>query len=325
MAEAITQAAGIPAAAEAAAAAADAVPRHRPPEDLSRYAVLSIVAAVATIALKTYAWRITGSVGLLSDAAESVVNLVAAIVAFAALRVAVLPPDKNHNYGHSKAEYFSAALEGVMIFVAAAIIVEEAVRRLIHPRALESVGLGLAISVVASIINGLVAWVLIRVGRHHRSATLIADGKHLFTDVWTSAGVLVGVGLVWLTGYERLDPIVAMAVGVNILVAGWKLIGHSTAGLMDISLTKEDNAAIVEVLDRFTTGETFFHALRTRESGHRRFCEFHMLVPGAWSVQQGHDAVEDVTAALLDVFPDLRVAIHLEPMEDPRSYQDIGI
>ncbi|HET9128451.1 MAG TPA: cation diffusion facilitator family transporter [Propionibacteriaceae bacterium] len=323
--EAINQAAGIPAAADAAAAAASTAPRHRPPEDLSRFALLSIAAALVTIALKTWAWRITGSVGLLSDAAESVVNLVAAIVAYVALRVAVLPPDKNHNYGHSKAEYFSAALEGVMIFVAAGIIVEEAVLRLIHPQPLESVGLGLGISVLASIINGLVAWLLLRVGRRHRSATLVADGKHLFTDVWTSVGVLVGVGLVWITGFERLDPIVALAVGVNILVTGWKLISQSTAGLMDISLPQEENAAILEVLDRFTTGEMFFHALRTRESGHRRFCEFHMLVPGEWSVQHGHNAVEDVTDALLDVFPDLRVMIHLEPMEDPRSYQDIGI
>ena len=323
--EAIAQAAEIPGAAEAAAAAASAQPRHRPPEDLSRFAVLSIAAAILTIALKTYAWRITGSVGLLSDAAESVVNLVAAIVAFVALRVAIKPPDKKHHYGHSKAEYFSAALEGVMIFVAAAVILESALTRLIHPLPLESVGLGLTISMFASLVNGLVAWVLIRVGRRHRSTTLVADGRHLFTDVWTSVGVLVGVLLVWLTGYDRLDPIVALAVGVNILVTGWRLIAESTAGLMDVSLSKDDNAAIAAVLDRFTTPETFFHALRTRESGHRRFCEFHMLVPGGWSVARGHDACEEVTAALLEEFPDLRVTVHLEPMEDPRAYEDIGI
>ncbi len=323
--EAIAQAAEIPGAADAAAAAASAQPRHRPPEDLSRFAVLSIAAAIVTIVLKTFAWRITGSVGLLSDAAESVVNLVAAIVAFVALRVAVKPPDKNHNYGHSKAEYFSAALEGAMIFVAAAVILESSITRLIHPRPLESVGLGLAISVLASVVNGLVAGVLVRVGRRHRSTTLVADGRHLLTDVWTSVGVLIGVLLVWLTGYDRLDAIVALAVGVNILVTGWRLIAESTAGLMDVSLSKDDNAAIVAVLDRYTTPVTFFHALRTRESGHRRFCEFHMLVPGDWSVHRGHDVCEEVTLALLEEFPDLRVTVHLEPMEDPRAYEDIGI
>ncbi|MGJ6980042.1 cation diffusion facilitator family transporter [Aestuariimicrobium soli] len=303
----------------------DSIHHRRAPEDLSRFAWLSIAAAIVTIALKTGAWLLTGSVGLLSDAAESVVNLVAAIVALVALKVAIRPPDKNHHFGHSKAEYFSAAVEGIMIFVAAAVIMYSAITRFFSPQPLENVGIGLAVSVLASVVNGLVAWVLIRAGRRHRSLTLRADGHHLLTDVWTSVGVLVGVGLVVLTGWTRLDAIVAFAVGINILVTGWKLIAESTAGLMDISLTKEDNAAIQTVLDRFTSDEIIFHALRTRESGRRQFMSVHMLVPGAWSVQAGHDAVEDVTEELLKVMPELRITMHLEPIEDPRSYEDIDI
>ena len=194
--------------------------RHRPPEDLSRFAWLSIAAAIATILLKTLAWHITGSVGLLSDAAESLVNLVAAIIALVALKVSIRPPDMNHQFGHSKAEYFSAGAEGMMIFIAAAVIVYSAVERFLYPRPIADAGVGLLVSVLASVINGAVAWVLLRNGRKRRSMTLIADGKHLLTDVWTSLGVLVGVGLVWLTGWQRLDPIVAFAVRINILVTG---------------------------------------------------------------------------------------------------------
>ena len=299
--------------------------RHPQPQDLRRFAWLSIAAALLTIGLKTTAWWVTGSVGLLSDAAESLVNLVAAIVALVALTVALKPPDKNHHYGHSKAEYFSAAVEGLMIFVAAAVILVASVERFLNPVPLENVGLGLGVSVVASVVNGVVAWVLIRAGRRHRSITLTADGKHLLTDVWTSVGVVVGVLLVWLTGWDRLDPVVAFAVGVNILVTGWGLIASSTAGLMDVSLPKEDNARIEAILEGFTGDTVQFHAVRTRESGHRRFMEMHLLVPGAWSVQQGHDLAEDVTLALLAEFPDLRVMCHLEPIEDPRSYEDIAI
>src|SRR5690606_13476735 len=178
---------------------------------------------------------------------------------------------------------------------------------------------------VASVVSGSVAWVLLRAGRKHRSITLTADGKHLLTDVWTSVGVVVGVALVWITGWDRLDPVVAFAVGVNILVTGWGLIASSTAGLMDVSLPKEDNARIEAILEGFTGDTVQFHAVRTRESGHRRFMEMHLLVPGAWSVQQGHDLAEDVTLALLAEFPDLRVMCHLEPIEDPRSYEDIAI
>lgn len=300
-------------------------PRLQPPVDLTRFAWLSIAAALVTIGLKGGAWLMTGSVGLLSDAAESLVNLVAAIVALFALRVSIRPPDKNHNYGHSKAEYFSAVIEGVMIFVAAAVIIFTAIDRLLHPRELENVGIGLLISVLASIVNGLVSRVLLVQGKRHRSPTLTADAHHLLTDVWTSVGVVAGVGLVAVTGLPWLDPVVAMAVGVNILFTGWRLIARSTEGLMDISLPKDENARIRHTLDRFTSDTVKVHAMRTRESGHRRFMEYHLLVPGAWTVQQAHDFAEDITDTLMADFPDLRVTSHLEPVEDPRSYDDIEI
>ncbi|GGK64792.1 cation diffusion facilitator family transporter [Ornithinimicrobium pekingense] len=299
--------------------------RHPQPEDLTRFAWLSIAAALLTIGLKSTAWLMTGSVGLLSDAAESLVNLVAAVVALVALRVAILPPDKNHHFGHSKAEYFSAAVEGLMIFVAAAVILVSSVERFLNPQPLENLGLGLGVSVAASVVNGLVAWVLLRAGRKHRSIVLTADGRHLLTDVWTSVGVVVGVALVWVTGWDRLDPVVAFAVGINILVTGWGLIRSSTAGLMDVSLPREDNERIQDILDRWTSAEVQFHAVRTREAGHRRFMEMHLLVPGDWSVKRGHDLTEDVIDSLMEAFPDLRVSCHLEPIEDPRSYEDMGV
>ncbi len=295
------------------------------PVDLSRFGWLAVAAALATIALKTGAWWVTGSVGLLSDAAESVVNLVAAIVALVALKVAAIPADKNHNFGHSKAEYFSAAVEGVMIFVAAAVIIVFAIQRFLAPRDLTEVGAGLAISLVAAAINGVVAWVLIRAGRRYRSITLRADGQHLMTDLWTSVGVVVGVALVALTGWNWLDPVVAMAVGINIIVTGYRIIRESLDGLMDVSLPKEDNARIREILAGHSHEGMDFHAVRTRESGARQFMEMHMLVPGSWTVQQGHDAMEDLIEEINAEFPDLRITGHLEPIEDPRSYEDMHL
>ncbi len=300
-------------------------PRHQPPEDLSRFAWLSIAAAITTIVLKTGAWLLTGSVGLLSDAAESLVNLAAAVVALVVLKISIKPPDKNHQFGHSKAEYFSAASEEIMIFIAAAVILVSAADRFLHPAPLEHLGIGLAVSMVASIVNGVVARVLTTNGRRRRSMTLIADGRHLFTDVITSIGVIVGIALVWLTGWQRLDPIVAFAVGINILVTGARLIGQSGAGLMDVSLPKEDNAEIRAFLAERSNETIQFHAVRTREAGYRRFLEFHMLVPGEWTVQRGHDVMEDLIDDLVDRWPELRVMGHLEPIEDPRSYQDIDL
>jgi len=291
--------------------------------DLTRYAWLSIAAAVVTIALKTGAWALTGSVGLLSDAAESVVNLVAAVVALLALRVAALPATGKYPYGRTKAEYFSALLEGVMIFVAAAVILVTAVERIIHPRPLENLGIGLAVSVVAAVINGIVATVLLRVGRAHRSMTLEADGHHLMTDVVTSGGVLVGVGLVALTGWQVLDPLVAFGVGINIVITGSKLITDSTRGLLDITLPAEDNEAITRILRERTTPQTRFHGLQTRVSGRERHATVHVLVPDGWTVHRGHAFIEEVEEELRAAVPGLIVLSHLEPINDPASYEDI--
>lgn len=294
-----------------------------PRRSLTAFAWLSVAAAVVTIALKTGAWLLTGSVGLLSDAAESVVNLVAAFVALVALRVAAKPADHNHHFGHTKAEYFSAAIEAVMIFVAAVVIIVTAVERFLSPRELENVGVGLAISAVATLVNLAVGLTLLRAGRRYRSITLTADGKHLLTDVWTSLGVVVAVVAVAVTGWLRLDPIIAFAVGVNILVTGWRLIKQSVDGLMDHALADEDHARIIAVLERFTTPEVHFHALRTRESGHQRFVTFHVLVPGSWSVTRGHDLIEDVEAAIRTQLDHAEIIAHLEPTEDPRSYEPL--
>lgn len=293
------------------------------PRDLSAFAWLSIAAAIVTIALKTGAWVITGSVGLLSDAAESVVNLVAAVVALVALKMAIRPADEKFTYGRSKAEYLSAGIEGLMIFVAAAVILVTSVERFLRPRPLEEVGIGLAVSVAASVVNGVVALVLLRAGRTHGSVTLTADGKHLMTDVVTSAGVVLGVLLVWLTKWDRLDAIVAFAVGVNIIITGTKLITEAGAGLLDATLPEEENAAITEVLRRHSKDDVAFHGLRTRQSGAVRYAHVHVLVPGDWTVQRGHDFVHELEDELQEAVPGLQVACHLEPIEDPESYADM--
>lgn len=293
---------------------------------LKKFAWLSVAASVVTIVLKVGAWWLTGSVGLLSDAAESLVNLVAAIVALVALTIAERPADDDHQFGHSKAEYFSAGVEGAMIFVAAGSIIVLAVERLLNPQELEQLGIGLLVSIVASVVNGVVGMMLIRAGRQNRSVTLTADGKHLLTDVITSIGVVVGVGLVWLTGWSALDPIVAIGVGINILFVGGRLVRESMMGLMDATLSDEDNATIEAVLDSYRrSGEVDFHELRTRESGMRRFVEFHVLVPGAWSVERAHDLVEKVETEIRDKLPDSHIASHMEPIEDDRAYNDVHL
>lgn len=280
---------------------------------LAKFAWLSIAAAVATIGLKSGAYLLTGSVGLLSDAAESLVNLVAAVVALIALRVAARPADDNHNFGHGKAEYFSAGIEGLMIFVAAAFILVASVQRFLHPAALESVGLGLAISGVATVVNGAVGLLLLRAGAAHRSVTLSADGKHLLTDVWTSFGVIVGVLLVGLTGWQRLDPIVAALVGVNILVTGFRLVSQSIVSLLDAAMPAEDLARVSAVLDDMRTAEIDFTDLRTRESGRHRFVSLTVLVPGAWTVERGHAVADGVEVAISKDLSDTVVQTHLEP------------
>jgi cation diffusion facilitator family transporter len=286
------------------------------------YAALSIAAALVTIALKAAAYRLTGSVGLLSDAAESLVNLVAALVAFWALSVAARPPDEEHAFGHTKAEYFASGAEGAMILAAAAAIAVTAGKRLMNPEPLEQVWLGLGISVVAAAVNGAVALVLLSAGRRLRSITLRADARHLFTDVWSSAGVVVGVALVQATGWLRLDPIVALAAAANIVWSGWRLIRETGLGLMDTALPAEDCRAIAETLAPFQKTGVVIHALATRAAGARRFVSMHVLVPGAWSVQQGHDLCERIEASVRDALPQTTVFTHIEPREDPVSWDD---
>jgi len=290
--------------------------------ELTRLVWLSIAAAVVTIALKTAAWRLTGSVGFLSDAAESVVNLVAASVALVTVRWATRPPDEHHMYGHEKAEYFSAGVEGALILVAAASISWFAVGRLLHPVALADVGVGIAVSVAAASVNLGVGLLLIRAGRRLRSITLEADGRHLLTDVWTSIGVVAGVAVVWATGWERLDPLVALAVAVNIVVTGATLMRRSSGGLLDHTLPPTEQQAIDGVLERARAGGIEFHAVRTRQSGRRSFVSLHILVPGAWTIQRGHDLSERLESEIRAVLPHASVLTHLEPIEDPASFDD---
>ena len=281
---------------------------------LTRFAWLSIGAALATLTLKSVAAAMTGSVGLLSDAAESIVNLVAAVVALLALRIAARPPDEGHNFGHGKAEYFSASVEAVLIFVAAVAIIVAAVERLLHPRPLENVGVGLVVSAAAGAVNGAVAVVLIRTGRRYRSLALTADGKHLLTDVWTSIGVIVGVVLVAVTGYARLDPIVALLVGVNIVVTGVALLARSVAGLMDHAIPAPARAELDRVLEDFAQqrGVTI-HAVRTREVGRDRVVSVHAVVPAGWSVEQGHALTLEIEAAVAERLQDAYLQTHVEP------------
>jgi cation diffusion facilitator family transporter len=292
---------------------------------LTRFAWLSIAAAIVTIGLKAAAYMITGSVGLLSDALESLVNLVAAIMALAMLTIAARPPDEEHAYGHEKAEYFSSGVEGALIVVAAISIIVASVPRLISPQPIEQAGLGLAVSVVASLVNLGVALVLRRAGRQYRSITLEADAAHLMTDVWTSAGVLVAVALVAVTGWERLDPLIALAVAANIVWSGVGLMRRSALGLMDTALPPEALAAIHQVQERYASQGITFHALRTRQSGARAFASMHVLVPGDWTVQSGHELLERIEGEIRAGVPNITVFTHLEPLGDPASWQDMQL
>lgn len=295
------------------------------PPNLTRYAWLSIAAALATIALKTTAWRITGSVGLLSDAAESFVNLIGAIMALAMLTIAARPADEDHSYGHGKAEYFSSGLEGGLILIAALSIGATALPRLLHPHALEQVSTGLIVSAAAAVINLVVALVLLRVGRRRQSVTLEANAHHLLTDVWTSVGVIVGVAAIRFTGWNWLDPVVALIVAANIIFTGVQIVRRSVLGLMDTAVSAEDLKTIQRVLVRHTQERVQFHALRTRQSGARRFIEMHVLVPGEWTVQHGHDLLEQIENDLRNAVPNSTVLTHLESIDDPASWKDVGL
>jgi len=286
------------------------------------YAWLSLATSIVTITLKFAAYLLTGSVGLLSDAVEAVVNNVAAMVALAVLTYAAAKPDREHNFGHEKAEYFSSGIEGALIFVAAGAIIWTSIPRLVSPQALEQVSLGLALAVLASLANAGCAWIMLRAARAHRSIALEADARHLLTDVWTTAGVFVGVVLVQVTGWLRLDPLIAIAVAIQIVWTGWHLMSRSFHGLMDRAVPDEDRAVIVGVLETLRREGGDYHALRTRVAGAKSFVDVHVLVPGSLSVQAGHDLVERLESEIRMKLPHVEVLTHLEPLEDPKSWDD---
>ena len=289
---------------------------------LTRFAWLSIAAAVATIVLKAVAYLVTGSVGLLSDALESIVNLAGALMALAMLSVAAQPADEDHTYGHSKAEYFSSGAEGFLIVVAALGIAITAVQRLINPQPIEQIGTGMLVSFAASAINLVVALVLRQQGKKHNSITLQANSAHLLTDVWTSVGVLAGVGLVAITGWQRLDPVIALVVAGNIIWAGYQILRESVHGLMDSSIPADELAMVNGVLNAYLHTGVQYHELRTRRSGAERFISFHLLAPGDWSVHKGHALADEIEHGIRAVLPGCTIFSHLESLEDPASWEE---
>lgn len=308
-------------------------------KSLTLYGWLSITAAISTIVLKTYAYLLTDSVGLLSDALESIINLVAAIIMLFVLHIAAQPPDEKHPYGHEKIEYFSSGAEGVMILLAAISIGMTAWERLVTPQPLQQLDLGIGISIIASIINLIVAKILIRAGKKYRSLPLESDGKHLMTDVWTTVGILLAIGAIMLANsipesvnfahqfgfeWEILDPLIAIFVALNIVFAGLQLIRRTISGLMDVALPIEEQAQIIAILEEFSASQGItYHAFRTRCSGTQRFVSAHILVPGNWTVQRGHDLVEEIEQKLSAIFEHIDIDTHLEPIEDPASWEHL--
>jgi cation diffusion facilitator family transporter len=281
--------------------------------DLRRYAWLSVGAALTTIALKTAAWAMTDSVGLLSDAAESLVNLAGALFALWMLTISRAPPDDEHQFGHGKAEYFAAGFEGILILIAAVGIAVAAVGRLIHPVPLGGLDVGIVVSLIATAVNLVVGRTLITVGRRHHSLALEGDGRHLMTDVYTSVGVVVGLGLVIATGRVWLDAVVAFLVAANIVREAVSLLRRAADGLMDHALPDDERAIVDEVLAGFAHRGIAFAALRSRRAGHQRFVAVDVLVPGGWTVADGHAVLDDIEAALGARLPGLTVVTHLAP------------
>jgi cation diffusion facilitator family transporter len=293
---------------------------------LKQFIYLSIAAAVATILLKFYAFYLTGSMGFFSDALESFVNLIGAIIALIMLHISAKPADKEHEYGHTKAEYFSSAIEGALIVLAALSIIRSAVPRIIEPTPLENLNIGLLFSLGASLINLVVALILIKNGKKRNSIVLEADGKHLMTDVWTSIGVIAGILVVKLTGIYILDPIIAILVAINIIYTGYQLISRSASGLMDASISEESMKKITAYLDSLKEKNIDYHSLMTRQAGQRMFISVHLLVPGWWTVKKGHDYADLIEQSIEDMFDvPVTVSTHIEPIEDPASMNDIGI
>jgi cation diffusion facilitator family transporter len=289
---------------------------------LATVVLLSIAAALITLALKSTAYFLTGSVGLLSEAAESVVNLAAAVVAYISLVYAARPVDRTHTYGHEKIEFFASGLEGGLILVAAIVVGVAAAMRFVEPYKPANLGLGMAVALVAAFINGGVASVLLRVGKRHQSVVLEADGRHLLTDVWTTCGVLVGLSLVWLTGYTWLDPVVGIGVALNILWTGFSLLRRSFDGLMDHALPEAEQQALRNAIQALLGPEMAFHALRTRQAGSRRFVDFHLLVPGRFTVRRAHALGNQVEDAVRGILPTVEVTVHIEPIEEPAAWSD---
>jgi len=292
---------------------------------LIRFAWLSIGTAVLTITLKVVAYALTGSVGLLSDALESGVNLVTAVFSLIVLSIATRPPDDDHPHGHGKAEYFSSGLEGILILVAAGGIVITAVRSFLNAQPLEQLGIGLLISIVAALCNLITATILRRAGKRHDSITLTASSHHLMSDVYTSIGVVIGVGAVALTGWQWLDGLLALIVAAHILRSGFSLVYDSSQGLMDQTLPDEEHQRIVDILDEFREKQIQYHALRSRRSGKQRFVSVHIQVPGAWSVQQGHELLEEIERDIRQAITPVHILTHLEPLEDPVSWADLPL
>jgi cation diffusion facilitator family transporter len=293
------------------------------PTSLERYAWLSVAAALATISLKTLAWWLTGSLGLLSDAMESFVNLAAALLALSMLRVAATPADKDYPHGRSKAEYFAAGVEGALIVLAAAGIVWAALPRIFDPRPLAMPLVGIALTGIATVINLAVGVVLLRAGHTHHSITLEADGRHLLTDVWTSLGVIAGVALVAYTGFLQLDPLVALLVAAHILWIGFGLVRRSISGLLDPAIAHGEQSEIARLLAEYSRRYgVSFHAVRTRQAGARRFISFHLLVPDEWTVAQAHRLSEEIESRIRSLVPNASILAHIEPISDPSSYDD---
>ena len=292
---------------------------------LTKYALLSVGVALITILLKLSAYLVTGSVGFLSDALEGIVNLVAATVALITLRVVEQPPDEMHQYGHDKAEYFSSGIEGTLITIASISILYTSFRRLLDPQPLEQAALGLVLIIVAALLNLVVGQILVRTGKKYDSITLEADGQHLMSDVWTSLGVVICVTLAVLTGLDWLDPVVGIIVGVKIGWEGIKIFRRSMGGFMDVAIAPEERNTVEEILNDQVEADVKWHALRTRQSGSRRFISVHLLVPGNWTVQRAHDMAEGVEQKVRRRINYSSVFTHVEPVEDPRSHEDLSL
>ncbi len=283
---------------------------------------MSIAASVLTISLKSLAYFLTGSVGLLSDAIESFINLAAGIMALIMLIIALSPPDRKHPFGHNKAEYFSSVTEGILILLAAIAIGVTAIERIIRPQPIEQLGTGLLISAAASIINLAVGLMLLKAGKKYRSIILESDGKHLLTDVWTTAGVLLALLLVKITGWIILDSIIAVIVALNIIYTGIKLIIRSVSGLMDTAISDKDQMEIKKILDECCAGEVKYHSLHTRIAASKRFIFFHLIVPGSWNISNSHEITKEIERRIKSALEDSEVFIHIEPLDDPDSFDD---